>query len=370
MATKTVTALNKEIENFLHKRGVIRVGFATLETLAGGPPSTDLTYVLPEAKSAISFAMPLDLDNIRDFLAKKEGSQAKVEEEDLGLNEKLSQIGHELAKWLEDKGFKAYAPLRNNNIYRTEMKRWRIDMPPDISHRYVAVRSGVGTIGWSGNIGIEEFGSNILLNTVVTDAELSPTDPLPLEESFCGEKSGKFKCKMCVAACCARFFDAKETDEVNMGGQTFSYSARHHRYRCQLVCGGFSGLHSSKKWSTYSPGRFELPGGDEEKILVKTLAQSAMGFMMWPEWKPPGGFYNPIVGEVKKIRLTCGNCQKVCMGSEEENKKAFKILQNSGCAIQKPDGEVVVLPPDEAQELFDSFPRKHRKLYTNIQKKN
>ena len=36
------------------------VGIVTTEMLAGGPPSTDLTYVLPNAKTAVSFAVPLD----------------------------------------------------------------------------------------------------------------------------------------------------------------------------------------------------------------------------------------------------------------------------------------------------------------------
>ena len=47
------------------------VGIATTETLEGGPPSTDLTYVLPEAKSAVVFALPLDQGAIERFLEKR-----------------------------------------------------------------------------------------------------------------------------------------------------------------------------------------------------------------------------------------------------------------------------------------------------------
>ena len=50
--------LNQEIEALLVAQGAIKVGFATIDTLAGGPPSAALTYVLPSAKSAISFAFP------------------------------------------------------------------------------------------------------------------------------------------------------------------------------------------------------------------------------------------------------------------------------------------------------------------------
>ena len=65
--------LENEIRDFLKERGAINVGFATLETMAGGPPSSDLTDVLPEAKSAISFALPLDIEESRRTLAKKNG---------------------------------------------------------------------------------------------------------------------------------------------------------------------------------------------------------------------------------------------------------------------------------------------------------
>jgi epoxyqueuosine reductase QueG len=359
MATKTITTLNKQIEAFLKDRGAMHVGFATLDTLAGGPPSVDISYLLPEARSAISFALPLDREIIRKYLAKEEWFEA--EEDDLAVNKKSAELGQELARWLEAKGYKAFAPKETNNIYRTEVKGWKKEMYPDISHRYIAVRSGVGAFGWSGNVGIKDWGTAIILNTVVTNAELESTDPIPPEDSFCTE------CKRCVLACTAQFFDAKEKTEITMGGQTFSYSRRHNKYRCQLVCGGFSGVHRSKQWSTWSPGRFDLPEGDDEKALIKVLAESVLGYMKWPERKPAGGFSHPLL-KGKNLRHTCGMCQKICWGNEAETKKNYELLINSGCVIQKPDGEVLVLPPDEARKVFDAFPRKHRKLYTNLRK--
>ena len=361
MATKTVTALNKQIEEFLKERGAIRVGFTTLDTLTGGPPSVDITYLLPEARSAISFALPLDREIIRNFLAKKEWFKAEVD--DQAVNKKSSELGHELAKWLEEKGYKAAASKKNNEMYRTELKGWKKYMYPDISHRYIAVRAGVGSFGWSGNVGIKDWGTAIILNTVVTDAEISPTDPIPVEEGFCTA------CKLCVSACTAQFFDAKEKQEITMGDQRFFYSKRHSPYRCQLVCGGFSGVHRSKKWSTWSPGRFEIPTGDDEKALIKVVADAVLKYMKWPEREPAGGFTNPVSPQLK-LRLTCGMCQKICWGNDEDTKKNYELLINSGCVVQKPDGEILVLPPDKAQKVFDEFPRKHKKLYTKLRKQN
>ena len=52
--------------------GACAVGIVTTETLAGGPESTDITKLLPGAKSAISFAYALDTDAIELFLSKKD----------------------------------------------------------------------------------------------------------------------------------------------------------------------------------------------------------------------------------------------------------------------------------------------------------
>jgi epoxyqueuosine reductase len=353
MTTETITTLNKEVETFLKDRGAIRVGFVTIETLAGGPPSTDLTYILPEAHSAISFALPLDRDIIRNFLAKKEWFKAELD--DIAVNLKASKLASELAEWLKNKGFKAVG-VECNNVYRQEIKGWKRDMPPDLAHRYIAARSGVGSFGWSGNIGIKDFGTAIILGTVVTDAELEPTDPLPAEEKFCTE------CKLCTKVCAAGFFDPKEKDEVSLGGVKFSYSKRHSKYRCQLVCGGFSGLHPSGKWSTWSPGRFAIPAGDNENDLIKVLIGAVTKYMIWPDRKPEGGYFNAILKE-KKIRLTCGMCQKICFGNKEETRKNYEILTSSGCVLQKPNGDIVILPPEEAEREFKEFPPKHQKLY-------
>ena len=62
----------KIIMKYLKVEGVVHAGIATPETLAGGPPSTDLSYVMPSAKSSMVFVLPLKLDAIPDYLAKKD----------------------------------------------------------------------------------------------------------------------------------------------------------------------------------------------------------------------------------------------------------------------------------------------------------
>ncbi|MHA1728434.1 MAG: hypothetical protein ACTSWY_06845 [Promethearchaeota archaeon] len=53
------------------EQGAVSVGFATKDSLAGGPSTTDMTYVMPEAETVICFAIPLDHKKIRAYLKKE-----------------------------------------------------------------------------------------------------------------------------------------------------------------------------------------------------------------------------------------------------------------------------------------------------------
>jgi len=155
--------------------GASAVGIATIDTLAGGPPSTDLTYVLPTARAAISFAVPLNQDDIELWFSKK--SHAKHFKDNIRANVMASGISLELANYLGQKGYPSI-PLTANTAYREESPNGRYDEFPPISHRYLAVRSGVGFFGLSGNVLTQSEGGAVILGSVVTAAELKPTDPL------------------------------------------------------------------------------------------------------------------------------------------------------------------------------------------------
>ena len=357
--------LNDEIEDFLTDRGAIRVGFATLETLSGGPPSIDLKYVLPEAKSAISFALPLNKDYIREFLSKKNWKHHV--QDNLNVNRNSVLIAHELIQLLKNKGFDAKQPPPpgnyigstqtgttqvGDNQYRIEIPDWRIKLYPVFSHRYLAVRSGVASFGYSGCVGIKGVGATIILGSVITSASLEPTDPLPPEEGFCDN------CKICQASCVSGMVKGKEECTICMGGIDFTYRAPKNILRCQLVCAGFSGLHSSEKWSTWSPGRYKIPD-DDKKMNLRFLINAYTNYLKWPKITS-SQHYIP-----KTVHLTCAFCQLVCFGNRKETSENYRMLLDSGCVIQKENGELVVLPPDEVKEVFENMDPKHRKLYNN-----
>ena len=343
-------SIEKEIVELLKSLGAVRVGFANLETLAGGPPSADLKYIMPEARSAVSFALPENKEFIRLFLAKKDN--LSHEKDHLTTTLYSGEISEKVKDLLESKGYRS-ASTQGSGVYRRELPDWKIEMYPNISHRYLAVRSGVGSFGWSGNVGIKGFGTAILLGTVVTEAELAPTEPLPESESFC------CKCKLCAASCVGRTFSAEEETSVTLGGRTFTFAKRKSYITCHIVAGGMTGLHESGQWSTWSPGRFRVP--EDEKELMEEYQRACKQYETWVHVNDGGFPGDQFVGG--RLRITCGVCALVCTGNREENEENYRILTSSGCIVQDESGKKHVLPPDEAAERFESFKPEHKDLY-------
>jgi epoxyqueuosine reductase len=340
--------LSRFVLDYLKKEGAVAVGIATLETLAGGPPSTDLTYVVPEARSAVSFALPLDQNCIEPYLSKKD--RRSHERNNLATNALASGIALHLATYLEQKGIPSKA-ICANEVYRTDTEYGALGMKPDISLRYLAVVSGVGHFGLSGNVIMKDFGGAVILGGLVTSAELEPTQPLPDEDNYCD------RCRLCMASCASGMMSPDEETIVNMGGEEFSYSERRSYLRCEYVCGGFTGLHPSGKWSTWSPGRFTIPENEDE--FRGLLIESVNAYEKWPD--AGGGHYHLLMG--RPLYLTCGNCSLICHPEKEVRKKRYKMLTESGVVVQKPDGTLEALSVDEADVYLASLDDETRIIY-------
>ena len=82
--------------------------------------------------------------------------------------------------------------------------------------------------------------------------------------------------------------------------------------------------------------------------------------------RPPidGGFYTHLLD--KRISLTCGNCQIVCVADKEERKRRYKMLTESGCVVQNPDGSLDVLSAEEAAERVAAMDDETRALYETV----
>jgi epoxyqueuosine reductase QueG len=341
-------SLNEIIVDKVIGDGACAIGFATTETLAGGPPSADLEYLLPGAKSAVCFAVPLDQSHITPYLMKKD--HLSQQKDNTRANKIASGIALDVARFLEQKSFPSY-PVAANAVYRQDTPRGVFDLTPDISLRYLAVRSGVAHMGLSGNAIRNDEGAAIILGAVVTTAELEPTDPLPKEENYCDS------CRLCMASCQSGLMDPEEDDSVTLGGVEFTYAKRRGYNRCGYVCGGFTGLHPSGKWSTWSPGRFAMPETDDD------FGMAVMRHLDIHQRRPvmEGARIHILIDG--KFSMTCGMCQLVCAPDKEERKNRHKMLIESGCVVQNPDGSVEALPPEEAAARVAAMDDETRALY-------
>ncbi|MHA1256768.1 MAG: hypothetical protein ACTSPS_14345 [Promethearchaeota archaeon] len=378
--TKT---LNNEIENFLLDKGVIKVGFATQETMHSpeGIPSTDFTNILPDGQSAVCFAFPLDREKIRAYLRKDLPHGRVDHNKDLfDIYVKIIKISEELVEILKEKGYNA-AQILPNFDWAGKGQTKPLISRPHFSLRYLAVCSGLGRFGWSGNVLMKGYGATILFGGIITNAKLEPTDPLPESESVCNQ------CKLCTKVCAFRMFSDNETQEVTLGGNQYEYSKRVNHCRCIIVCGGLSGLDKTGKWSTWAPDRHPYPETDDEVYL--TLASAVKEDTRVIAKGEREGFdrnqikRDPVLKKVfsgdkkdagnnfKGGSAYCGNCQLICWGNPKETAENYRILTNSGFMVLDDEGFIEVKSCEEAQRIYDErFPNgpiitdQHKKLAT------
>jgi epoxyqueuosine reductase QueG len=339
--------------DFVKSQGACDAGITTTETLAGGPPSTDLEYVLPGARSAVTFAVPFDQEKIERYLSKED--HAGHQDDNVRINLVASGLAVALATYLDQHGHPSFA-VAANAVYRQDTPRGMADFMPDISHRYLAVRSGVGWFGLSGNVITKTHGAAVILGSIVTTAEMEPTGPLPPEEKYCDE------CQLCMGSCLSGLMHKKERTTVTMGGMEFSYSKRQSYHRCDLVCGGFTGLARNGKWSTWSPGRFPIPQRDEEALPA--LISAIRGSRGRPEIA--GAFHQPAMPGHRKLNVTCANCQLICHPDRDERKRRRKLLTKSGVVVQHPDGRLEAVSPEMAEKHLAAMSPEQRACYEEV----
>jgi len=130
-----------------------------------------------------------------------------------------TRIVLDMVNFLQRYGYKAI-PQPANFVYRRNTENWLLDIHPPISHRHLVVRSERGHFGYSGNIITKEWGSAIVLVSVVKNTKLIPTDSLPGEGNYCDEG------KLCLSVCSSGYVDPVEKVTVTLGGKEFSYGKR------------------------------------------------------------------------------------------------------------------------------------------------
>jgi len=322
--------------------GIDKIGFTSKKRLEDAPPSGDLTYVLPSAKSAISLAIAFDKPAIRAFLAKED--QLAHLKDHAAAYKKLGEVARAIENLLKDNGYEALAPFVNNQYRKGQPF---MALAPPLSHRYVAVAAGIGWLGWSGNLITPEHGAAVAITSVVTSAELEP-DPLA-EGNDCKD------CHLCTGVCSSYFIAAKEEESVTIAGNTYTHNKKADNMRCVVTCGNCNGVRSPDvKWSTWSYKVLDLPGpGDDEAFTQKVdeycqdpknrLLNATIKFIDTVDF-PDLEHFNHFVDDtfIKAKLFTCGNCMLICWPGLEERKENYRLLTTSGKVVKGDSGPVVV----------------------------
>jgi ferredoxin len=247
---------------------------------------------------------------------------------------KLKLVGQLIQKLLENKGHQAVLPFVNDE-YREEQPAYLAMVPP-LSHKYLAIASGIGWLGWNQLVLTPEYGAPVALTTVVTSAALEPDDPLE-DAGWCQN------CRLCVPSCPVNFLSMDNEETVTLSGQTYRRSKARSIMRCLTCCGGATGVNNpADEWSTWSPVALDLPGPDDDQAFEQRVLEYAKdpehirlkwlldffagkGVNSWDEFD-----YTFLIEEW----FTCGNCMLICWPQMADRKENYRLLRTSGKVTQ------------------------------------
>lgn len=325
-----------QVKNIAGENGAALVGIASRERLLDAPPSANPAYLLPSARSCVSFAVTMDRPGLRDFLSKEDWFN-HCEEHKL-LAQTIYRISDRLVDFLRTRGFDAVGVEVNNN-YRPEEGAGDVtemtEFHPEFSHRYGAVAAGIGRLGWSGNVMTPQYGATVELGSVLTSSELAP-DPL-LEENPCD------RCKMCAAVCPVEMIGKKEAVEVRVAGINEEIARKRPNTCCWIGCTGYDGLSRNGKWSNWSPYRlgFPLPEDKAELDALNIRLQKADPQMQLEE-NAFNNYRETMFNPDWFTNTVCGNCRGVCWEKRADREENRRLVINSGIVVLNPDGEHVI----------------------------
>ena len=365
--------IEDEIKKLALEAGADLVGICSADSIKDKEFS-DPNYLLPGAQSVVSIAVKFDDEKVRKYLSKEE--YLPLCHEEGHTTKKLKKIAAKIKVFLEENGYKAFncdcnydyrninktsksvvASIRvliglinkekDENIELTKeeektiarlkklilpgLRKTPMRLMPSLSHRCVAVASGIGRVGWSGNVITKDYGARVLLNSIITDAKLTPDKPM--ENNPCD------RCKICEKSCQGGLFAKDSEETINIAGVEEIIAKRNNYAYCIAVCSSMSGQNKFKEWSTWSPFRFDdierLPLDDSVIDYVKNMfatgieqgGEQAENVLRLVE--------NTFLGRNDKpaedFRPTCGFCQMVCGSTMQNKKESYESIVKSGC---------------------------------------
>jgi epoxyqueuosine reductase QueG len=327
--------------------GASEVGIVTKEMVKDGPDTIDLDYVLNGANSAIVFSVPLDHKYIEPYLSKE---NRLLNKHKIRKTTFTAGIALEIASFLNQLDYESL-PVSPNFVYRKDSPNGMEDRTPPISHIFLAIISGVGFLGHNGLLLTKDDGSAVVLATVVTKAKLIATKPLTPEDSYCD------KCNLCSQVCVPSYLN-KDNTKLTLNNEEYETREYLDKRRCILVCCGYAGLHPSKKWSTFSPARFEIPINDED--FPETLSKARPAYL--GRKRNSGVFYHPLAPNYQ-LEYACSSCQFIRHPIKKIRNKRYRALVKNGVVIEDENGNRKAVSPEFAEKFIKNMPENRRKLY-------
>ena len=298
--------------------GADDVGIVEIDRAALATDKQAILGLFPWTKSLVSFVKRINRENLRSparSLASLELHQ---------VEEQLNSTAQMIVATLEREGIRAANPAVG---FPMETDNWGSGKIQVLSHKLMATEAGLGKMGLHRNVIHPVFGSFVLLNTIIMDAEVDGYD-CALDYNPC------IDCKLCAAAC--------PTGAISADGFFNPVNCLTHTYR-ELI-GGFSdwveNVAASKSASDY-----------------RTRVSDAETVSMWQSLA-----YGPCYKSVY--------CMAVCPAGDDviaqfaNDKKAF-VAEVVKPLQQKEETVYVLQGSDAEQHVVRAFPHKKIKIVGN-----
>lgn len=278
---------------------------------------SDFLEMFPRTRSLMSIVCRLNKDNIR--CVSRDVSDLEFRQ----TFEEVNFTAQSIVKTLNEKGVHAMNP---SSGFPMDLSKWPGKMWP-VSHKPIAVATGLGAMGHHRIVIHPKFGSFIVLGTILLDREVTASDK-PLEFNPC------VQCKLCVSVC--------PVGAICPDGYFNFTTCMTHNYRDRM--GGFQNWVESMV-SSRNVRSYRKKVSDSETVS------------MWQS-------------------LYCGICNKssycmaVCPAGEEvigpflDNRKDYiaKVVK----PLQEKEETIYVVPGSDAEaHMAKHFPHKTIKLIGN-----